>query len=137
MNYPELKTASVVFMFVLLLWSLSWIVYAVFRLRKSTDKKLYWQTHFVWSLINILISGNSLISTVQTDMFTSDRAISLRNIVAINILLDVVYIAVAIVLKKSEDINKIDVGRAILVQGSFLLLLDTTIVMTFLAVMAK
>jgi hypothetical protein len=135
MNYPELKTASIVFMIVLLAWSLTWIVFAAIKLRKSNSEKIYWQTHIFWGVINTLIASYSLISTAQIDYFTSDRAVSLRNVVAINIFLDVFYIAFALILKKSENEIKKQIGRAVLVQGLFLLILDTVIVMTFLAVL--
>jgi hypothetical protein len=111
-------------------------VHATWQLRKLTKNKIYWQTHIIWSLINVIIAGYSLISTAQIDSFTTERATSLRNIVAVNIILDILYIIVALVLKKSENTNKNNIGRAVLIQGSFLLFLDTAIVATFLIVMA-
>jgi hypothetical protein len=136
MSYPELKFVSIMFMFVLLAWSLFWILYSLNSLRKTTDKRIYWQTHIVWSLINVIIAGYSLISTRLVETFTYDRAVSLRNIVAVNIFLDVVYIVLAIFLQKSKSTNKQNIGRAIFIQGIFLLLLDTAIVVTFLVIMA-
>ena len=122
---------SYFFMALLLGWSLVWAGLSVYRINRSKCNKLFWQVNLIWSLVNIVIASISLYTTVKIDVFTFDRAVTMRNIVALNVALDFVYIIIAVLLRKSVNVSKQQIGSAVLLQGLFLLALDIAIFTVF------
>ena len=118
-------------MALLLGWSLVWAGLSVYKINRRSSNKLFWQANLIWSFVNIAIASISLYTTVKIDVFTIDRAVAMRNIVALNIALDFVYIITAVLLRKSVNVSKQQIGSAVLLQGLFLLALDIAIVTVF------
>ena len=119
------------FMALLFGWSLIWAGLSIYRISHNSSNKLFWQVNLIWSFVNIAIASISLYTTAKIDVFTVDRAVTMRNIVALNIALDFVYIITAALLRKSANVSKQQIGSAVLLQGLFLLALDITIVAVF------
>jgi hypothetical protein len=130
-TYNDLIFISVIFMSILLAWALSWIVLSIFKIKHNAKNKIYWLTSLFWSLVNILIATITIFSTLKIENYTLDRAISMRNIVLVNVFLDIVYIVIALILKSSSKDTKKQIGSAVLIQGLFLLVFDLLIVFVF------
>lgn len=122
---------SYFFMVLLLGWSLVWAGLSIYRISHNSSNKLFWQVNLIWSFVNITIASISIYTTATIDVFTVDRAITMRNIVALNIALDLIYVITAVLLRKSAKSSKRQIGSAVLVQGLFLLFLDIAIVAVF------
>jgi len=119
------------FMIILLSWAVAWMVLSLYKIRTRAKSTLYWQANFVWNVVNFFIAIISIYTTAKLEAISFEHAVTMRNIVAVNVLLDVVYIMVAIVLMKSTNSKKQQIGKAVLVQGLFLLVLDIAIVAVF------
>lgn len=135
MDNSDLYFGSLVFMIALTVWSLAWILLSVVKIKSGSTRKIMWQTHFVWSCVNLIIAAYSLVSTLSISEYSYQRGVDMKNIVAINILLDIGYLlfAVALFMSKKEKLHY--VAQAIVVQALFLLLLDSIIVLYFLRVL--
>ena len=122
-------------MLTLFIWALVWMVVSVRKIKDGAPNKLYWQTHLAWSIVNVGIAIYSVITLLRLRTYTYERAVDMKNIVAINILLDIGYIAVALLLLRSKNLKLHLVARALVVQALFLIVLDSVIVLYFLSVL--
>lgn len=130
-SYNELTPISLFFMSILFVWSLSWIVLSVVKIKQNVANKIYWLVNFFWSLVNISIASMSIFTTLGIENYSLERTTSMRNIVLVNVFLGIIYIVVAIILKRSSNDTKKQIGSAVLVQGMFLLIFDILIVVVF------
>lgn len=111
-------------------WSIIWLVVSVLQWRTDTKRKYYWLTHIAWVSVNILIAGFGFI-TLSDATFDTDFVTFQRNLVAVNALLDIGYIVIARLLQRHAKESIQQAGKAIFVQGLFLLLLDVTFAIIF------
>jgi uncharacterized membrane protein YgcG len=112
-------------MTILLIWGLaSLIIGTLFCLRKQTkDQQSFWFMMAAWGFIDSLIALITLQKTAATTI-TSEFVNAQTATVGFNVVLDVVYIVVGILLFKSAIRRRHLFGKAIIIQGSFLFLFD-------------
>ena len=128
------ETVTYVFLGLLAVWSIGWLGYSVYRLRvdgRAPPRSNFWITHLIWSNINLAIAGLSLRSTLQAELFDDDYVRTQRSLVGFNLLLDLVYLAVAYKLVKSKKQSLQESGKAITIQGGFLLVFDLFLVAAY------
>lgn len=126
MNFAEV---SVLGMAILLGWGLGNLSIGLFHCRlKDESRRYFWQMNFMWGAVNSLIAGFTLRSLFATTP-TLEAQNQQINIVGINVLLDVVYMAVGfgLVRRKKASLRGKGYGRSIVAQGGFLLVLDTVL----------
>ncbi len=111
-------------------WSICWLITGLYKSQTDKEHRYYWLTHAVWVTVNLTIFGFGLFAisnaTLDTEFVTLQR-----NIVAVNALLDIGYMAVAKYLQKTERPNRQQIGKAIFIQGLFLLILDSIFAVIF------
>jgi len=130
MNIENAQFVSVLFMTLLLIWSVSWISIAVFKLKSDDPRSYWWKTHMLWCAVNVVIVIISLIMLFSRNVFDADYVVSQRNIVLINVFLNFGYGAIAALFIRKASSKYVQIGRAIMVQAIFLFILDVTIVST-------
>ena len=112
-----------VFLGLLFAWSSVWFVLSSAKFFSDKNKKVLWATHLGWSVVNISIAAFGFY-TVSSSEMSDSFVTSQRNIVAFNILLDIVYVLVALKLMRSTKEMYVQIGRAVRVQGAFLFFFD-------------
>jgi hypothetical protein len=112
-----------VFFSILFVWSFVWFALSIVRLLQKDAQKYLWASHAGWALVNISIVVLG-IYTLNSATIDSSFVTSQRNIVAFNILLDVVYVVIAHRLLRSTKTVLQQVGKAVRVQGAFLFFFD-------------
>ena len=117
-------TAIYSLLFLLAAWSLGWMLHAGVKLYHSKKRDYYYLTHIVWALVNIAIAVFGFIS-VKSNLIDDNFASMQRNIIAFNVLLDIGYILLAKRMRKSSRKNIVGAGKAVMMQGAFLLVLDS------------
>ena len=128
MNLAQFESYSIVFMSILLLWALSWIVLSAVKMRDSRHK-IFWQVNLFWNVVNLVIASVTLLQISTRQVLLFEEAQRLITIVGVNIILDIGYLIVALLLLQRRSDVKNQIGTAIIVQGSFLLILDSAIVL--------
>jgi len=129
MDIENAQLVSTTFMCILLAWSVVWIVLGVINLNKSSEKPYFWKTHALWCLVNAVIAIVALAGIFGRETFDIEYVTSQKNIVLINIGLDVVYAIIAGILLRSKKSKYVQVGSALLIQAVFLFVLDSCIVL--------
>ena len=105
-------------------WSVYWIGLSLQRLKGlKTDEKYVWLSHIAWCYVNLAIVAIGIF-TVANANITTDFVTTQRNIVAFNILLDVLYVTAALLMIKSLNAKVAGFGAAMKVQGAFLFVFD-------------
>lgn len=122
--------ALYVLLAILGIWSVGWLVVGLYKSHTNSKQKYYWLTHAAWVLVNLVIVGFGLL-TVSDATLDTEFVTFQRNLVAINALLDIGYIVIAKLLQRHAKESIQQAGKAIFVQGLFLLLLDITFAIIF------
>lgn len=121
----DVKTTFFIFMVILLCWSIVWIALGI----KYKESKGYeWKTHLYWNVVNLLIALGSLVFLLSQPTLSADTVQLLRTIVLVNVFFDIGYVVTSIILRKKRSNSMNEVGKALTVQGAFLLVLDVSIV---------
>lgn len=128
MQLESFEVYSIFFMIILFVWSFVWIVLSLFKVRQN-EHKLFWLVNLFWNIVNIFISLFSLVQIGARQVLTYEEAQQLITIVGVNIFLDIGYIVIALLLLNNSSSSKKQVGSALFIQGTFLLLLDVAIVL--------
>ncbi len=134
MDYITVASAG---MAVLLGWGLSNVAIGIWRqFHPNKAKRQFWLMNGLWGAINTCIAIFALVSimnAVATNGISAEYIQTNLNIIKINAVLDIFYVLLGLLLVKSS-LNKKSVrrkmfGYAIIVQGSFLFVLDTVLVL--------
>jgi hypothetical protein len=101
---------------------------------KTVARYYFWQMNALWNSVNLAIAIISIgIVTAFYTKYATDTGLQELQIkiIAVNILLDFVYIVVGLLLenkgKKKEDVRFIGYGDAIQLQGAFLFCFDSVL----------
>lgn len=121
----DAKTTFFIFMVLLLCWSIIWITLGI---KHKESKGYVWKTHLYWNVVNLLIALGSLVFLLSQSTLSADTVRLLRTIVLVNVFFDIGYVVTSIVLRNKNSNSMNDVGKALTVQGAFLLVLDISIV---------
>lgn len=99
---------------------------------KTVARYYFWQMNALWNSVNLAIALISIgIVTAFYSKYTADAGLQELQIkiIAVNILLDFVYIIVGLLLenkgKRKEDVRFMGYGDAIQLQGAFLFCFDS------------
>lgn len=126
-------TVLAVFMVILNIWAFTNILLWGMKSKTAKGKmKYYWQMNGLWNIVNLSIVFISLLlAFINADTFNTNQGTQelLIWIVAINILLDLGYVAAGLVIEsrgKSKDLDQyLGYGMSIQLQGAFLFFFDT------------
>lgn len=136
MDIAYAQLISFIFMCSLLAWSIGWISVSAIKLKKKNKHRtLWWKTHSYWCLVNALIAGVSLMTLFGREQFDADYVMMQRNIVLVNIFLDVFYLLIAYFLTRKPQDKYIHIGHAVAIQAVFLIVLDTIIVTSLIVLL--
>ena len=121
-------------------WAIANIVLGLTKRRSSDGStKYYWEMNALWNSINLAIAIiASAIAGIKYSAYSTDSALQRLQIiiVAVNILLDIVYIAVGLWMehkgKKRQSLKLIGYGNAIQLQGAFLFFFDSILALTLI-----
>ena len=114
-----------------------WSVTNIYLWRKNKSQKAslkyyFWQMNGLWNIINLIIAvvASVIISANITSFNTNTSLQSLQiKIIAANILLDLFYVAIGLILelrgKKNTNIRLRGYGESIQLQGAFLFCFDS------------
>lgn len=116
-------------------WAITNIVLGTIKRRASNGStKYYWEMNALWNTVNLCIAiiASAIAGIKYSSYSTNANLQSLQiKIVAVNILFDIVYIAVGLWLesrgKKQENPRFIGYGNAIQLQGAFLFFFDSAL----------
>ena len=120
-------------MSVLSFWSITNIyLWRKNKSQKASLKYYFWQMNGLWNIINLIIAiVASIIVGINTANFnTNDSLQSLQiKIIATNILLDLIYVTIGLILeirgKKNTNLRLRGYGESIQLQGAFLFCFDS------------
>lgn len=118
---------------VLSVWSIAFLVASFVKqkhLVKGTDQAYQWQMHRLWVIVNLVIVAISipfLATRWQRLGFESELQYQTAMIIGINVWFDCLYILAGLSMRRTK--RKVSgrirgYGRAIVIQGLFLLFLD-------------
>ena len=118
---------------VLSFWSITNIyLWRKNKSQKASLKYYFWQMNGLWNIINLIIAiVASIIVGINTANFnTNDSLQSLQiKIIAANILLDLIYVTIGLILeirgKKNINLRLRGYGESIQLQGAFLFCFDS------------
>ena len=114
-----------------------WSITNIYLWRKNNSQKAslkyyFWQINGLWNIINLIIAiVASIIVGIDTANFnTNDTLQSLQiKIIAANILLDLIYVTIGLILenrgKKNTNLRLRGYGESIQLQGAFLFCFDS------------
>ena len=127
-------------MAVLGVWALSNIILGIIKRRTSNGStKYYWEMNALWNSVNFTIAViASTIAGIKYDAYATDTTLqSLQiKIVAVNILFNIVYIAIGLWLeargKKQPNSRLNGYGNAIQLQGAFLFFFDSALALSLI-----
>jgi hypothetical protein len=129
------------FMVFLATWAIANIAFWYKNRRVSGYMGYFWQMNALWNIINIIIA---LVATVlvliNLNSYNTSESLQLLQIriVAINILLDLVYVGVGLFLESRGKLKTNQrmqgYGMAIQLQGAFLFFFDTIFTLALLVV---
>ncbi len=126
---------AVAAMAILAVWAAFWAGFSVTRYNsKDKAKKAFWRMSLYWGIINLAVAAFGLVQTqTRKNEFIQSRSLQEQQvtIVGINVHLDVLYIVIAAILVISahkKTPRRLGYGKAILVQGLFLLIFDIILV---------
>jgi len=119
---------------VLLGWGVANLLLGLKNCRSKRPRhRAFWRMNFAWGAINALIAGFALRSLVvnQARLTDSEYQNDQIRIIVFNVLLDFIYVVVGLLVyragKKKASLKAQGFGAAIVLQGSFLLVLDTVL----------
>ena len=124
MNIENARLISLLFLTVLLTWSVVWICVSALKLKKDATQSYWWKTHLLWCIVNASIAGISLLMLFSRETFDATYVTSQKNIVLVNVFLDVIYAVIAIVFIRKAQSKFVQIGKAVIVQAMFLFFLD-------------
>jgi uncharacterized membrane protein len=122
-------------MLVLAVWALSNLGYAIYKRNlPETPNKYFWQMNGLWNIVNLLIASVAIVYVIA-NRYTLNSNLNSQHtqikIVAINILLDIIYVIMGLWLEnhgKLKSSNRLQgYGNAIQLQGAFLFFFDTAL----------
>lgn len=127
---------TVAAMAILAIWAAFWAGFSATRYNsKDKTSKAFWRMSLYWGVINLGIAAFGLVQAqTRKNEFIQSGSVQGQQvtIVGVNVFLDVMYILLAAILIKSahkKTPQRLGYGRAILVQGLFLLMFDIILVM--------
>ena len=120
-------------MAILSFWSITNIyLWRKNKSQKTSLKYYFWQMNGLWNIINLIIAivASIIVGINITNFNTNDNLQSLQiKIIAANILLDLIYVTIGLVLeirgKKSTNLRLRGYGESIQLQGAFLFCFDS------------
>lgn len=118
----------------LLLWGVFNVYVGWVNRKKDPGTPKYYRREMngLWGIINTAIAVFALYSLITITAATSIDYVSIRDIVAINVIIDIGYILVGVILGFSPQfrtsIKRKGYGQAIMLQGAVLFVLDALLV---------
>lgn len=118
---------------VLSFWSITNIyLWRKNKSQKASLKYYFWQMNGLWNIINLIIAvaASIIVGINITNFNTNDSLQSLQiKIIAANILLDLIYVTIGLILeirgKKNINLRLRGYGESIQLQGAFLFCFDS------------
>lgn len=128
----QFEAISIVAMTVLLAWGSLNITHGL-RAYHSHEviKRYFWQMNLYWGIMNFLLAGSTLIVLNLHKLNVAHQ--TQLHVIAVNIILEIGYIAIGLAmagLKRNQlTPRRFGFGLSIAMQGAFLLLFDTTLLL--------